>query len=89
MKRAKSPSSHGAVLQNERVCECTAIGGSVLQRMCVSESAGREADAERCCNAQRPASVRVVTTVETPHNIERQKEEGVERNRPKKRRKIH
>lgn len=61
--------------------------------MCTSESSGREADAERCCNAQRPASVRVVTTVETPHNVERQKEGGgggVEGNRAKKkRRKIH
>lgn len=42
----------------------------------MSESADREADTERCCIAQRPASVsRVVTTVETPHNTERQREE--------------
>lgn len=32
---------------------------------------------ERCCIAQRPASVsRVITTVETPHNTERQRERG-------------
>lgn len=39
---------------------------------------GREADIERCCIAYRPASVRgVITRVETPHNTERQSEEGV------------
>lgn len=49
---------------------------SDTEGMCVSESADREADMERCCTAQRPASVsRVVTTVETPHNTERQRQE--------------
>lgn len=51
----------------------------------MSESRNTEVDVERCCNAQRPASVsRVITTVETPHNTGRQREEGEERNGQKK-----
>lgn len=34
----------------------------------------READMEGCCIAHRPASVnRVITTVDAPHNTERQR----------------
>lgn len=45
--------------------------------ICASESTNRGAGMERCCIAQRPASVsRVITTVETPHNTERQRERG-------------
>lgn len=45
--------------------------------ICTSESTNRGAGMERCCIAQRPASVsRVITTVETPHNTERQRERG-------------
>lgn len=74
MKRAKSASSHGAVLQSERSWASTVIQGECV---CVCLSADREADTERCCIAQRPASVsRVVTTVETPRNTVRQREEG-------------
>lgn len=52
---------------------------------------------ERCCIAWRPASVsRVITTVETPHNTDRQREVEEEEkecvwgggNRLKKRRKL-
>lgn len=92
MKRAKSLSSHGAVFHNERLWASTVTGGSVLERMCMSESTDREADMERCCIAQRPASVsRVVTTAETPRKTERQREEEGEEERVtgQKRRKIH